>query len=146
MKQSAVVVKWVGVLVVAGLVLGAMVRFQSAQAQDRRDPAVEQFQPPPGPPGAVPGAPGEPFGPPGGPLGRPMMGGGVAIAVAGESVYVVQGNSLYKFNADDLRLIKRVTLEAGPPPGRPGVEGRPARPRGEGDRRPEGDRRRDGEG
>ncbi len=149
MKQSSVVVKGIGVFVVAGLVLGAMVRFQSVQAQDRRDPAVEQFQPPPGPPGApgfpgVPGAPG--FGQPGAPMGRPMMGGGAAIAVAGESVYVVQGNSLYKFNADDLRLIKRVTLEAGPPPGRPGVEGRPDRPRGEGDRRPEGERRRDGEG
>ncbi|MCS6863059.1 MAG: hypothetical protein NZT92_22365 [Abditibacteriales bacterium] len=136
MKQSSVVVKWVGMFVVAALVLGAMVRFQSAQAQNRRDPAVEQFQPPPGPAGE-PG-----FVPPGAPVGRPMMGptSGVAIAVAGESVYVVQGNSLYKFTADDLRLVKRVILEPGPLPGRPGVEGRPDRPRGE------GERRRDGEG
>lgn len=129
MKQSSVVVKWVGGLVVAGLVLGAMVRFQSAQAQNRQDPPVVQVPPPPGPPGE-PG-----FVPPGAPVGRPMM-GGAAIAVQGESVYVVQGNSLYKFNADDLRLVKRVTLEPGPPPGRP---------RGEGDRRPEGERRREGE-
>lgn len=146
MKQRSVVYRWVAVMGIAVLVLGAMMRFQSAQAQERD--AFQQGQPPaPG----FPQPPGGGFGGGGGFAGgRPMMGpmgGGSAIAVSGDSVYVIQGNSLFKFAANDLRLVKRVQLEMGPPPGGPGgpgFEGGPRRPGGEGERRRDGDRK-DGE-
>jgi len=69
-------------------------------------------QPPAG--GAPGGAPGGGFGGPGGGRGGfmgMMMGGGPAIAVAGDSVYVVYMGTLFKFNADTLEEIAQVQLK-----------------------------------
>jgi hypothetical protein len=67
------------------------------------------------------------FGGPG--MGRPMRPpSSGALAVSGKYVYVLQGNSLFQFSAEDLTQLKKVDLpaetfplpEAPPPP--PGLE------------------------
>lgn len=52
-----------------------------------------------------------------------------AIAVAGDAVFVVKGNTLYKFSADDLSLIAKAELEEEPPPILERFRGRGARER-----------------
>ena len=58
--------------------------------------------------------------PPGGGYGgyrpMPIMGGAAAIAAAGEYVYVVQGNTLYQFSANTLKLRNKAQLATTPPP------------------------------
>jgi hypothetical protein len=54
-----------------------------------------------------------------------MMGGGTAIAVSGDSVYVVYMGTLFKFNADTLEEVAQVQLKPAAlanlrPPGAPG--------------------------
>ena len=88
-----------------------------------------------GPRGRRPGGPGMPG------MNRPFPGarGGAALAVHGDHVYVLSGNTLYQFAAEDLGLVKKVTLQEerpfGPPrgPRRGPGEGRPD------GRRPPGD-------
>lgn len=53
------------------------------------------------------------------------MGGGTAIAVSGESVYVIYMGTLFKFNADTLEEEAQVRLQ---PEGMPGMGGRPGAP------------------
>jgi hypothetical protein len=55
------------------------------------------------------------------------MGGGAAIAVAGESVYVIYMGTLFKFNADTLEEEAQVRLQPQglPMGGRPGAPGAP---------------------
>ncbi|MDQ3812432.1 MAG: cytochrome c [Armatimonadota bacterium] len=60
------------------------------------------------------GAPnGEPPGPPPGSRNDARGPGGTAVAVAGSFIFVVQGNTLYQFALDDLRLIRQVSLNQG---------------------------------
>ena len=98
----------VAVVLVAGVLL--FCRLQSAYAQAPPPPPGQPGQPPQGMP-PTPGMEGRPFnmGPrsmmmPG------MMGGPAAITAAGESVYVVQGNTLYQFNAKTLKLTNKAQL------------------------------------
>ena len=84
----------------------------------------------------------------GGPGGMPLLGGGrggAALAVSGEYVYVLHGNTLYQFAAEDLKLVKKVTLEEdrpmGPPMGPPGGERRDFGGRRPGGPRPPGGER-----
>ncbi len=121
---------------------------QTARAQRA---AAEQSssleQPPPGQPPApgfqppLPGQPpmpGQPFQPgqppmPGGPFPpmMPMPGPSVAIHATSDYVYVVRGNTLFQFDARDLKLLKRVELEERRPhPGalRPPGAGQPPQP------------------
>jgi hypothetical protein len=77
------------------------------------------------PPGGYQSGPAGGFQGPGPMMRGPVGGGGSAIAVSGDSVFVLQGNALYKFAAGDLTLIKRVQLAPPPPPGGSRYEGGP---------------------
>ena len=68
-------------------------------------------------------------------MGMRGMMGSVAICVAGEHVYVVKGNTLYKFKAEDLTLVAKVALEKVPERG--GPSGRGERRGGQGRERPD---------
>jgi len=56
------------------------------------------------------GAGGAPLGGPEGPLMGAQRGMMAAIAVAGPAVYVASGGTLYKFDAETLRLIASVNI------------------------------------
>lgn len=60
------------------------------------------------------------------------MGGGTAIAVTGESVYVVYMGTLFKFNADTLEEEAQVRLQPQGMPGMGGAPGAPGAPAGAG--------------
>ncbi len=60
------------------------------------------------------------------------MGGTPAIAVADGAVFVVQGGTLYKFNAETLELLGKVTFEQPPVWGAPGGPDRQGGRRGGG--------------
>jgi hypothetical protein len=49
--------------------------------------------------------------------------GGVAICATNNYVYVLSGNMLYQFNAEDLKLIRKAPIEKEPrfQPGKPGM-------------------------
>lgn len=134
---------WQGFVVVAVLVAvgGALWLSQAARAQPAASEQLSLLEQPltgqPPAPGLQPPMPGQPF-----PLGQPPMPGGplppmmmpmfgppVAICATADYVYVVRGNTLYQFEAKELRLLKKVTLEEERPfPGsRPGF-GRPGEP------------------
>jgi len=83
-------------------------------------------------PGPAPGgAPGGGFGGRGGGF-MGMMGGSTAIAVSGDSVYVVFMGTLFKFNADTLEEVAQVRLrpEGMPMMGPGGAGGAPPAPPG----------------
>ena len=42
--------------------------------------------------------------------GGMMMSGGTAITVAGQFIFVVQGNTLFQFALDDLHLVRQASL------------------------------------
>ncbi|MDQ7780493.1 MAG: hypothetical protein RDV41_12425 [Planctomycetota bacterium] len=46
----------------------------------------------------------------GGRLGA-MMGGGGTMCAIGSNLYVLRGSSLYKINADDLSIVKQISLD-----------------------------------
>ncbi len=72
------------------------------------------------------------------PMG-PAGGGSVALAAHGDYVYVLRGNTLYQFAAEDLKLLNKVRLEEERPMPRPmGPRSGPGR--GPIDRDPGGDR------
>lgn len=69
---------------------------------------------------------------------RMMGSNSVAICAHGDYIYVVRGNTLYQFTAEDLQLVNKVQLEERPTMGRgPGGPGGP-RPGGPGGPRPGG--------
>ena len=125
-----------GLVLALAVLLGAVAVFRAVHALGQPEPRPEgqaepgqrppQF-PPEGPRGFQPGGPG-----PGGPARFGFVGGGpAALAAQGDYVYVVRGNTLYQFQAKDLKLVKKATLEEEPPfapMGRPKGEPRGARP------------------
>lgn len=116
--------KWMvasSLMLAAMAVLAAVMALQVAPAWGQPDAPREgqgepgqrppQF-PPDGPGGFQPGWSG-----PGG-FGRFGMAGGggpAALAVQGDYVYVVRGNTLFQFQVNGLKLVKKVTLEEEPP-------------------------------
>ena len=108
------------VLVVAAFYAGFHIARteHAAWAQEGRPPAAAPAPPmAPGAPGAAPLQPGMPGGP-AGQQPRPMMAqrapfrsmGPVAVSAAGNLVYVVFDGALYQFQADGLKLVKKVPL------------------------------------
>lgn len=118
----------VTIVVIGVIALGpaTQVLAQPEAQGDQGAPPDEGFQPRPQPgfqprlggPGG-PGGPGG-FGGPGFNLRTAGLRGGGALAVSGEHVFVLYGNTLYQFAADDLKLIKKVTLQQERPFGPPG--------------------------
>ncbi len=129
----------VALLVVALIVIAAAVAISKTGDQ--------VAQAPPMPPGAG-GYGGQPAGPPpGGPgpggMGgmmsggmRPgMMGGGMsmpAITAAGEYIYVVQGNTIYQYNAKTLKFVNKAPLPIATPTPSGGNGQPPMPPQGNG--------------
>lgn len=151
-------VRWAGLATATLLAVGVVLLLESAEAQTRTRQTQQPGGADGGVGGAgglggVGGAPGGAGGRGGGGAGGAGGGfggagggaggagggfgggfGGVAgtgsVAANNEFVYVLQNHTLYQFSADDLRLLKRVPLDAalGEPvePGRPAA-GRPGR-------------------
>jgi hypothetical protein len=99
----------------AGAVIAAMIVLPGAAALGQPEPPregqAEPGQRPPLPPEGPGGFPGRGRGP-GGPAGFGLPGGGpVALAVQGDYLYVVRGNTLYQFRIPGMALAKKVTLE-----------------------------------
>lgn len=117
-----------GTALAAAALLAALAVFQTSPASGQPEPPREGQRERGGRPQFPPDR-GEGFPP----RGAFMGGGPAALAVQGDYVYVVRGNTLYQFEVKGLTLAKKVTLEEEPsmaPQGRPRGEGR-GEPRGE---------------
>lgn len=109
MKRPLFLAVSVGVTVLALVIVGGLVQGRAAA----------QPAPPEGP--DQPGRPGIPGGGMG--LMMRMMPVPGSLAVTDKYVYVLYGNTLYQFDAEDLTQLNKVTLEVEMPPFPPGMGG-----------------------